>query len=172
MKIVNITTFRKFLLGNKHNIAAIDMGTSNCGFAIADETKMSVVPGGTIERGSPRMNEDVLQQFGLKIQKFVADNKIAGFVIGLPLTPTGEITPFCEEIIQIAETVQCSCNGFANITSPVNPNNEVLCTFWDERYSTAGAKAISSKFSRRRSVMLKNKDTLAACLILKSFINQ
>eukprot|EP00981_Chlorochromonas_danica_P002681 scaffold525_cov170-Ochromonas_danica.AAC.5 len=48
----------------------------------------------------------------------------------------------------------------------------MICTFWDERNSTVGARRLvkDMMLSSRRTVMLKYKDSLAASLILQGFL--
>jgi RNase H-fold protein (predicted Holliday junction resolvase) len=50
-------------------------------------------------------------------------------------------------------------------------SNEIVCTFWDERNSTKGARRMANNITMKPSVKAKFKDSFAACLILKGFIN-
>jgi len=53
----------------------------------------------------------------------------------------------------------------------VNSAGETIyCTFWDETDSTVTARALSRSMSNKRSVFTRNKDSLAAYVILESFL--
>ncbi len=171
MKIVNLVTFKnKFLaLGRTQSkIASLDVGKKQIGVAIADETKRSITPFGVLNRKEPRMEDDSILKLSGQLQSFVTANNVGGFVIGFPLLESGELTPFCREIINLVSRIECNY-GLANNSEGVS--NPALCTFWDERYSTIAAKSMAKAHSGRRSVVMKHKDTYAACVILQNMIN-
>ncbi len=169
MKIINVSTFKSmFLSANKfrYKIASLDFGTKHIGVALADETKESITPVGDIDRMSDRMSSEATKKLSMQLQKIVNEHNIGGFVVGFPLLENGSLTPLCEEIITIVQTLECKQK-----VSKLSPETEMVCTFWDERSSTIGARRMARNFSGKQSVRQKYKDSFAACLILKGFIN-
>ncbi len=157
MKILNVANFRSRMaaLGrNTHKMAALDMGTSAIGVALVDEYKITITPHSVIKRLQPRMGRESIEKLSKQLQRLVLEENVRGFVVGFPLTEAGEITPFCEEIVTLMSNV---CNDKI-VTNGATESKEVMCTFWDERYSTMGAKSMARKFSSKKSVILKSKD--------------
>lgn len=108
------------------------------------------------------MSPASIDKLALSLQNLSSERKIAGFVVGLPLFETGELTPLSREIMELVEKL--------SVISDLN-NDECMCTFWNECNTTVRARSIISKFSRRRSVLVKNKDTVAASIILQSYLD-
>lgn len=177
------------------SIAALDVGQKHIGLAISDVMRMSVAPVGDISRKPPRMSQQSIDKVSKAIQRFVDKHNVGGIVIGFPLTPDGGVTRFCEEIVNLVSRLDCkqpliptpaatggSISGGGNsgsvltnsatvaAESPHNNREPLLCTFWDERNSTVGARRVISQMSSRRSVVSKYKDSVAACLILDGFL--
>lgn len=169
MKILNVVSFKNLFLstGNTgYKIAALDIGSKYIGVALADETKISVTPLGDIKRSTDRMSTEALQKLSLQLQKIINDKNVGGFVVGFPLLENGAITPLCEEIVIMMTALECKQNQSIH-----GPTQEIVCTFWDERNSSVGARRMAKNISGKLSVKMKFKDSFAACLILKGFIN-
>lgn len=144
----------------KTKLGALDVGKNFVGIAMSDESRTFVKPLGCLERQTnQRMSATAIDNFSSKLERYVCENKIAGFVVGLPIFQ-GELTPFCNEIIKLMTNVQL----------PEKP--EVFCTFWNETDSTFQARNLSSKYSTSSAVYLRQKDALAAGIILMDFMNE
>jgi putative Holliday junction resolvase len=168
MKIVNVATFKQIFMSSSVNvkIAALDIGTKCIGVALADETKTSITPFGDVIRPTERMSVVSLQKLSMQLQNMVNEQNVGGFVVGFPLLENGSLTPLCYEIVEIMTALQ-----FKQRSSAFIPEPEILCTFWDERNSTVGARRMARSITIKPSVKAKFKDSFAACLILKGFVN-
>jgi RNase H-fold protein (predicted Holliday junction resolvase) len=181
MRIVNIAQFRKALGGRYAgmNIAALDVGQKHIGLALTSPMTADVAPVGDISRKPPRNQAASIDKVNRALQRFVDQHNVGGVVIGFPLSPSGGITPFCEEIVHLVSNMQCTQPATggdgSSSSSPAGAEAAaerppLLATFWDERNSTVGARRLISQMSRRRSVVSKYKDSMAACLILDGFL--
>jgi len=124
---------------------------------------------------------------------------VTGLVIGLPLLD-GRMTPFCHEIratvgqmeklVELSHTVEHDDRDVANTGEhdwpslasgsvhrdvPTVPTGLLeyvppVCTFWDEYNSTSEAKAAISRVTSKRAVRMREKDSVAACIILDRFL--
>jgi len=87
--------------------------------------------------------------------------------VGFPLHIDGSLTPLCYEILSIGEKLQVRRT---EIRAAQSDPQEMFCTFWDERDSTMEARNIIAGMSSRRRVVRKYKDSVAASVILRSFL--
>jgi len=147
-------------------IASLDVGTKYVGVAITDETRRLVVPiKRDIRRKSSvqynRMSDQSIQSFNHDLNNLISTHNIRLIVVGLPLHMF-QLTPLADEIIDLMMKVEID---------QVNSAGEAIyCTFWDETDSTVTARALSRSMSNKRSVFTRNKDSLAAYVILESFL--
>lgn len=58
----------------------------------------------------------------------------------------------------------------ANATNVTN-NNDIIYTYWSERGTTVMARAMLKHTTTSRNKLLAQKDSVAACLILQSYLN-
>lgn len=168
MKILNNSEFCKALsLSKVGKVGALDIGVKCVGLAISDESRYYCSPVGTITR-KIRYGKDAGLEMNTKLFRLMQTESIptlSGMVIGLPLLQ-GKQTSFCDEILHLISNMN-EINLTSNNGSGVIAD---ICTFWDESFSTTNAKSIISQFSNKRSVRLKEKDSIAASLILESFL--
>ena len=61
-----------------------------------------------------------------ELLNIVKNYNICGIVIGFPLLPNNELSPFCYEIYDLISKITCAPNG----------KDEMICTFWDERFTS------------------------------------
>jgi RNase H-fold protein (predicted Holliday junction resolvase) len=156
----------------------LDVGQKHIGVAITDVSKCTVSPICDISRKAPRNQIESVDKVAKALQKLIDYHNVVGIVCGFPLSPSGGVTPFCEEIVRLVGLIECmqpQPSAFDTAESVVADNfrEPMLCTFWDERNSTVSARRlIQSQMSRRRAVVSKYKDSMAACLILEGFLNR
>ena len=84
------------------------------------------------------------------------------------MSADGSLTPLCEEIVLMAE--QLKCYSYSSSHRIQTQTEMIPSTLWDERYSTSEAREIISGMSSKKRVVKKYKDSLAASIILNSFI--
>lgn len=142
-------------------IAGLDIGTKHIGVAISDEARVFVGPANDISRKHKRQSQDELQCFSNSLSDLVREHNIKAFVVGLPVYKN-KLTPLCKDIIDLMLNVQ--------IEKSIPSSDDIVFTCWDETESTVTARKLTKQFSSRRSVMIKEKDGLAAAVILNSFL--
>lgn len=142
-------------------LAALDVGKKHIGVAISDPNHSFSSPLAVIHRKEPRMSIEALNSLSKSLNDIVTEHLIGGFVVGLPVMDDGTITPFCKEIMKLCENIEC-----------IVDHTDVCATLWNERHSSVDARALIKKFSTKRSVVLKNKDTVAAALILQGYLDK
>eukprot|EP01039_Chlorochromonas_danica_P010997 gene10997-12244_t len=183
MRILPIQAFRTALTKktglSRPSIGALDVGRKHIGLALVPLFTTQISPLGSVEvhrhqevlHGRSLISYDKVSQ---RIQKYINQEEIIGLVIGFPLGPNNEITPLCHEIYQLIEHLHCyqPLSNRRLLQEEEEEREEMLCTFWDERNSTVGARRLvkDMMLSSRRTVMLKYKDSLAASLILQGFL--
>lgn len=176
MKIVDIKTFKKLITTDNRfkygRIASLDVGSKRIGVACTDEIRFTINPVITLERKTPRMHPESIEKLSKQLQAIINEKNITGLVVGFPLTQENEITPLCKEIVTMCQRLSCHYKSPIPIppTMQAEEDLNLLCTFWDERNSSVGSRALSRSMSDKLSVAKKYKDTFAACLILQGFV--
>jgi putative Holliday junction resolvase len=132
-------------------ILAIDYGEKRIGLALSDPLRMFAKPFQTL----PNLSyENTL----LVITRIISEQQVGDIVIGIPWSLDGEKSPKTIETLAFIEKIS------ADLSVPV--------TGWDERYSTSEAndllKAMGYNWKKARTVI----DAMAACLILKRFMEK
>lgn len=131
-------------------LAGIDFGTVRIGIAISDPGQSFSSPYENYSRQDAQRDE---QHFC----NFVMEESIVGFVVGLPLYPSGDESPKSLEAREFGAWL-------ARITGrPV--------IFHDERYTSSAAEdeLMAAKLTRKRRK--ERLDMLAAQIILRSFLD-
>mmetsp|Transcript_24081 Transcript_24081/g.23149 ORF Transcript_24081/g.23149 Transcript_24081/m.23149 type:complete len:207 (-) Transcript_24081:534-1154(-) len=160
-RIITIKTFVKET--NLHQsfgkIAALDYGSKYIGISVSDETKQFTFPYGSICVKQPYKSQDSVIDLHRQLQEFSAKENISFFVVGFPmmLGPSRALTPLAEHIIWCIQGM------------PPGKRALNFC-MWDEAYSTSEARHVIKSASSKRSTIMKHKDSVAASLILKSFL--
>eukprot|EP01036_Dinobryon_divergens_P034588 gene34588-44717_t len=171
MRILAVQQFRSFVSNSIGGIMSLDVGTKHIGIAITDASRRFVSPIGSVTRKKglidDRMSPEALTHLSKCIQQYVNEQRPIGIVLGFPLHIDGSLTPLCYEILRIGENLQLHRTDLW--TAQPNPQ-EMVCTFWDERESTMEARDIIAGMSSRRRVVRKYKDSVAASVILRSFL--
>jgi putative Holliday junction resolvase len=135
-------------------VLGIDYGKRRIGLAVSDPTGTIASPLETVQRRPGRRPPlarlaDVARQHGVE-----------RIVLGLPLAPSGEETPWCEEIREVGERLS------SRLAVPVE--------YVDERFTSARAeRAIRSIGLRRSQREEKGRvDAAAAALILQAWLDR
>lgn len=167
MKYVEAAHFLSALPRKISCLAALDIGTKHIGVAMTDESRIVTTPFATIERSATNRNSEAsISALSKKMQSFVQDTDIDGFIVGLPIF-NGNVTPLCDEIVQLM--LKTSCHYPKTDPSPQN-RKEMMFTLWNENSSSMEARRLSKTISNKNSVYKKHKDEMAAALILQSFL--
>lgn len=131
-------------------LAGLDVGSKTIGVAVSDSTRFIATPLETIAR--TKFSKDIR-----KLTALLAERRIVGLVIGLPLNMDGSEGPRCQSTRQFAENCL--------------PHLDLPMTFWDERLSTAAVTRtlIEQDASRRQRAAVV--DRMAAAYILQGLLD-
>lgn len=133
-------------------IGAIDYGRRRIGFAISDELHITITPKEVF------YTDDV--SFRQKLYAQIRNFNLGALVIGLPLRLDEQETELIGEIKEFAESLRNSLN------IPVYFQDESFSS----KYATDTMIAIGKKKKQRSKK--EEKDKIAACIILRDFINE
>ncbi len=128
---------------------AIDYGDKRTGLAICDATETIVSPLTVIQDQKKLLK---------KIKDIVADEKVEGIVLGLPLNMDDSQGPQAKRVFNFADQLK------ACINIPIH--------FQDERLSTFGAEEKLAAADFTRGKKKKRLDAVAAAQILEAFLEQ
>ena len=132
-------------------LLGLDLGTKTIGVAISDALRYSATPLETIKRQK-------FTQDAERIVQLIAENSVAGIVIGLPLNMDGSEGPRAQ-----------STRAFArNLTH----KTAVPIAFWDERLSTSAVTRTLIEADVRRDRRAEVVDKLAASYILQGALER
>lgn len=126
----------------------LDVGSKRIGVAVSDELGLIATPRGAVRRRS--YNRDAAE-----ILDLVRETEADRVVVGLPLGLSGRATEQTARITRFADMLA------SRLPVPVE--------FWDERLTTAAARAIPSASSRPRAQGYL--DAVAAALILQGYLD-
>lgn len=137
-------------LGRGQRLLGLDVGAKTIGLALSDTTLTVATPMETI--GRTKFAADVE-----RIRRIVAEQRVGGFVVGLPINMDGSEGPRCQSTRQFARNLR------DKIDLPL--------AFWDERLSTAAVTRtlIAADMSRKRRA--ETVDKLAAAYILQGALD-
>lgn len=129
----------------------VDYGTKRIGLAVADHSGSIASPAGVIAAaGSAPGN-------AAAVTKWAKDYEPAGFVVGLPLNMDG------------SHGAQANiCEKFAN---ELAKRSALPVELWDERLSSFQADVWMTDAGLTRAGRKKRRDSLAAMVILQSFLD-
>ncbi len=130
-------------------ILAIDYGEKRIGLAISDVLQMFAKPFRMISNTG---FEDTVSA----LQGIISEQKVTEIVIGIPWGIEGQETPKTKEILAF--------------TAKLQDNLKINITKWDERYTTAEANELLKEMGYTWQKSKKVLDSMAACLILKSYL--
>ncbi|MFK5998179.1 MAG: Holliday junction resolvase RuvX [Rhodobacterales bacterium] len=129
----------------------LDLGTKTIGVAISDRLQTVATPRETIKRKRFGLDADALA-------RLIADNQIAGIVLGLPMNMDGSEGPRAQSTRAFAR------NLAARIALPI--------FFWDERLSTVAAERALLEADMSRKKRAGVIDNVAASYILQGVLDR
>ena len=133
-------------------VLALDVGEKTIGVAMSDETGRMAFPGVTIWRQEGHKRDMAA------VRQLVADSKVAEVVVGLPLMMNGSRGIQAEKIEAFVAVLR------NNIRIPIH--------LQDERLSTRQAERVLIAADRRRDERKKTIDSMAACLLLQTYLDR
>lgn len=138
-------------VGAVSSLMGLDFGTKTIGVAISDRLQTVATPRETIKRKKFGVDADA-------IAALIAENEIAGIVLGLPMNMDGSEGPRAQSTRAFAR------NLVGRITLPI--------FFWDERLSTVAAERalLEADMSRKKRALVI--DNVAASYILQGVLDR
>jgi putative Holliday junction resolvase len=135
----------------KKKLAGIDYGQKRLGIAVCDSLHITVTPFAVLDPSD--------EKFWLKLLRLVSEERIEGFVIGIPYRDDDTNDAFISEIKQFIIDLKSKC------TLPVYEMDEYLST------RSAVKTMISIGYSKKKRAKKGNKDKIAAAIILREYLN-
>lgn len=132
-------------------LMGLDHGTKTIGVAISDTGLMIASPLETIKR--TKFKDDAARLLAL-----IAEHKIGGIVVGLPLNMDGSEGPR-------VQSVKAFVSNMEKLT-------DLPIAFWDERLSSQAVERTLIEADRSRARRKELIDKLAASFILQGFLDR
>ncbi|PRX10516.1 UNVERIFIED_ORG: putative Holliday junction resolvase [Martelella mediterranea] len=132
-------------------IAGIDLGTKTIGLALSDLSRRFATPRPVLKRVKFMKDAEALLAFAEK-------EKVAAFVIGLPVNMDGSSGPRVQ-----------STRAFVRNMEAITP---LTFTFWDERLSTVAAERALLEMDVSRQKRAGRIDSAAASFILQGALDR
>jgi putative Holliday junction resolvase len=132
-------------------IAGVDFGQVRIGIAITDPGRSIASPLDNYTRGGEIADANYFR-------RLVEEERVAGFVVGLPLHMSGDESQKSTEAREFGAWLARQTG------SPV--------VFHDERFSSVAADALMGEAELTRKQRKKRRDMLAAQIILSTFLEQ
>jgi putative holliday junction resolvase len=131
-------------------LLAVDWGDKRVGLAVSDELGMLASPAGTITRRAGKRPPIA------ELMRHADALAVSGYVFGLPIDPSGNETPRCAEVREVAAKL------VARQALPVR--------LLDERFTTSAAlRSIREQGGSTRG-RKEDVDALAAAFLLEGFL--
>ena len=134
-----------------YKLASLDIGGKKIGTALWSSFLNLVTPGKVIYRSHLDKDLDLLKAF-------IKENSINGLVLGLPLQMDAKEGTQCQSIRKFATAIEEAFN--------------IPMIFQDERLTTAFANKLTKDMGHSRKKGNQVDDSIAALLILESFIKK
>jgi putative Holliday junction resolvase len=134
-------------------LLGLDLGSKTIGLALSDPGLQVASPIDTIRRTK-------FTQDAVALERVIADRRVGGLVIGLPINMDGSEGPRCQSTRQFAANLMS--RGF-----------ELPIAFWDERLSSAAVERFlvdEADMSRRKRAQVVDK--MAAGYILQGALDR
>lgn len=128
----------------------LDVGDRRIGVAISDADGMIAVPIATVHKKDA---ESAI----LAIVELAVSHNAEGIVVGFPTLMSGEVGEQAHKVEEFVEHLK------QHTLIPVE--------WWDERLSTVAAEKMMRDTGAKRSSRDANRDSLAAALILQSYLD-
>ncbi len=132
-------------------VAGLDLGTKTIGLAVSDIGRRLANPRPVLKRVKFTQDAEVLLSFAAK-------EKIAAFVIGLPMNMDGSGGPRVQATRAFVRSMQ--------------EKTDIPFTFWDERLSTVAAERALLEMDVSRAKRAERIDSAAASFILQGALDR
>ncbi|MCO5730606.1 Holliday junction resolvase RuvX [Rhizobium sp. SSA_523] len=132
-------------------IAGLDLGTKTIGLAMSDLGRRFASPRPVIKRVKFTKDAEVLLAFA-------AREKVAGFIIGLPMNMDGSAGPRVQATRAFVRTM--------------GEKTDIPFVFWDERLSTVAAERALLEMDVSRAKRAERIDSAAASFILQGALDR
>lgn len=132
-------------------IAGLDLGTKTIGLSMSDLSRRFATPRTVIKRVKFTKDAEVLLDFAAK-------EKVAGFIIGLPMNMDGSAGPRVQATRAFVRTM--------------GEKTDIPFVFWDERLSTVAAERALLEMDVSRSKRAERIDSAAASFILQGALDR
>jgi putative Holliday junction resolvase len=138
-------------MSHRGRVLALDLGDVRIGTALSDSLGITAQPLGTLERIGPRKDLK-------RIEGLVSEHEARIVIVGYPLLMSGEEGNSAAEAREFAEALRKRLRG-------------VDVELWDERLTTVEAERTMITGGATRRQRRKRVDTVAAVLILQSYLD-
>ena len=132
-------------------LIGLDLGTRTIGVAVSDALRYTATPVETVRR--TKFTADAA-----RLLELIAEHRIVGIVLGLPLNMDGSEGPR-------AQSTRAFARNLAQKT-------DLPLLFWDERLSTSAVTRMLIEADTRRDRRSQVVDKLAASYILQGFLDR
>ncbi|CDN91074.1 Holliday junction resolvase RuvX [Agrobacterium tumefaciens] len=132
-------------------IAGLDLGTKTIGLAMSDLSRRFATPRPVIKRVKFTQDAEVLLAFAEK-------EKVAAFIIGLPMNMDGSVGPRVQATRAFVRTM--------------GEKTALPFIFWDERLSTVAAERALLEMDVSRAKRAERIDSAAASFILQGALDR
>ena len=132
-------------------IAGLDLGTKTIGLSMSDLSRRFATPRTVIKRVKFTIDAEVLLEFATK-------EKVAAFVIGLPMNMDGSAGPR-------VQATRAFVRGMGEKT-------DIPFIYWDERLSTVAAERALLEMDVSRAKRADRIDSAAASFILQGALDR
>jgi putative Holliday junction resolvase len=130
-------------------LLGIDYGRARVGVAVSDETKFLARPLCCLE-----YKKDFIEQLKKELKPLMPIDSI---IVGLPLSMSGKDSPMTEEVRKFSEYLHQAL--------------QIPVVLWDERLTSAQVDRELRDAGVKRKQRAEKSDTLAASLILQSYLD-
>ncbi len=135
---------------DRRRILGIDYGSVNIGIAVSDEL-------GLTAQALPPIRRSDSQNHIERLRAIVETHRVLRVVVGLPINMDGSVGAKAREVMEFVEALRLS------LPVPV--------VTWDERLTTRAAERTLREQGARRRKRKRMVDTVAAQLILQSYLD-
>jgi putative Holliday junction resolvase len=132
-------------------IAGLDLGTKTIGLSMSDLSRRFSTPRPVIKRVKFSIDAQVLLDFAEK-------ERVAGFIIGLPMNMDGSAGPRVQATRAFVRTM--------------GDKTDIPFVFWDERLSTVAAERALLEMDVSRAKRAERIDSAAASFILQGALDR
>jgi putative Holliday junction resolvase len=136
-------------LSSTGKVAGIDYGTVRIGIAVSDADRILASPYETYIRKSPDRDAEYFR-------RLVSEERIARFVLGLPLHLSGDLSEKAKEVLHFGRWLKTTTG--------------VEIDYMDERYTSVEAERLLREAGLTDKKRKERRDKLAAQILLAAYL--